>query len=175
MRLPFVLLYTPMTKANSDRNIPKTNSSASGRTWRYGPVVLWMIVISIASTAEFSSMNTSRFLGPFLHWLFPNLSGAGLAAIHFLLRKAGHFTEYAILAFLASRAFVTSSNAFIRRHWFGLGLLLVTCYALLDEFHQSFVPSRAASLYDCAIDVAGGLTVLLIFRFYANRRIEYNL
>jgi VanZ family protein len=124
------------------------------------------MVISVFSTAEFSSINTSRLIGPFLLWLFPDLSESRLAAIHHLIRKAGHFTEYAILALLARRALVTSSTAFIQRRWFELGLLLVTCYALLDEFHQSFVPSRTASIYDSALDVAGGLTVLLIFKLY---------
>jgi len=47
-----------------------------------------------------------------------------------------------------------------------LGLLLVVIYGLLDEFHQSFVPSRTASIYDSMIDIAGGLTVLLIFKFF---------
>ena len=131
--------------------------------------MLWIMFISFASTAEFSSINTSRFIGPLLLWLFPDLSESQLAAIHFLIRKASHFTEYAILALLARRAFVTSSTAFIHRRWFELGLLLVTCYALLDEFHQSFVPSRTASIYDSAIDVAGGLTVLLIFKLYDKR------
>lgn len=92
-----------------------------------------------------------------------------MAAVHFLVRKAAHFTEYAILALLARRALVTSSNNFIQRRWFALGLLLVACYALLDEFHQSFVPSRSASIYDSAIDVVGGLTVLLIFKLYDRR------
>jgi VanZ family protein len=48
-------------------------------------------------------------------------------------------------------------------------MLLVVIYALLDEFHQSFVPSRTASIYDSAIDVAGGLTVLLICRQFGKR------
>lgn len=89
-----------------------------------------------------------------------------MAAIHFLIRKVAHFTEYAIMAFLARRAFITSSLALFQRRWFQLGLLLVVIYALLDEFHQSFVPSRTASIYDSAIDVAGGLTVLFIFKLY---------
>jgi VanZ family protein len=123
-------------------------------------------VISVFSTADFSSINTSRFIGPILRWLFPDLSESRLAAIHFLIRKFGHLSEYAILALLARRAFITSSGANIQRRWFELGLLLVTGYALLDEFHQSFVPSRTASIYDSAIDVAGGLTVLLLFKLY---------
>jgi VanZ family protein len=136
------------------------------RLWQYGPLALWILFIWFASTAEFSAENTSAIVRPILLWLFPNLSEARLAAIHFLTRKAAHFSEYAVLAFLARRAFITSANEFLRRYWFQLSLLLVVCYALIDEFHQSFVPSRTASIYDSAIDVAGGLTVLLIFKFY---------
>jgi VanZ family protein len=155
-----------MTKPTPERKTVNANSSAPQRVWRYGPLLLWLIVISIFSTADFSSINTSRLIGPFLLWLFPDLSESTMAAIHFLIRKAGHFTEYAILALLARRAFVTSSKGFIGRRWFELGLLLVTCYALLDEFHQSFMPSRTASIYDSAIDMAGGLTVLMLFKLY---------
>jgi len=142
------------------------------RFWRYGPLVLWIIFISFASTNEFSASNTSAILRPILLWFFPNLSEPRLAAVHFLTRKAGHFTEYAVLAFLARRAFITSSYAFLKRYWFQLGLLLVVIYGLLDEYHQSFVPSRTASIYDSAIDVAGGFTVLLIFWFYGKSRLE---
>ena len=142
------------------------------RFWRYGPLVLWIIFISFASTNQFSARNTSEILRPILLWFFPNLSESRLAAVHFLTRKAGHFTEYAVLAFLARRAFITSSHAFLRRYWFQLGVLLVVIYGLLDEYHQSFVPSRTASVYDSVIDIAGGLTVLLIFRFYGKNRRE---
>jgi VanZ family protein len=142
------------------------------RFWRYGPLVLWVLFISFASTSEFSAGNTSAILRPFLLWFFPNLNESRLAAVHFLTRKAGHFTEYAVLAFLTRRAFITSSRALLRRYWFQLGLLLVVIYGLLDEFHQSFVPSRTASVYDSIIDIAGGLTVLLIFRFYGKNPVE---
>jgi len=142
------------------------------RLWRYGPLVLWILFISFASTGQFSASNTSEILRPLLLWFFRNLSEARLAAAHFLTRKAGHFTEYAILAFLARRAFITSSHTFLQRYWFHLGILLVVIYGLLDEFHQSFVPSRTASIYDSAIDIAGGLTVLLIFRFYGRNQRE---
>jgi VanZ family protein len=143
--------------------------SASQRLWRYGPLALWIIFISFASTSEFSAANTSQVLRPLLLWFFPNLSEAQLAAAHFLTRKAGHFTEYAVLAFLARRAFISSSQTFLQRYWFQIGMALVVIYALLDEFHQSFVPSRTPSLYDSAIDAAGGLAILIIFRFCRRR------
>ena len=145
------------------------NSSAAQRVWRYGPLLLWMALISFASTSEFSALNTSQLVRPLLLWISPNLSEARVAAIHFLTRKVAHFAEYAILAFLARRAFITSSKAFIHRRWFQVALLLVATYSLLDEFHQSFVPSRTASIYDSAIDVAGGLTILLIYKLHDKR------
>jgi VanZ family protein len=148
------------------------NQQTQRRFWRYGPLVLWILFISFASTNQFSASNTSEILRPLLLWFFPNLSESRLAALHFITRKAGHFSEYAVLAFLARRAFITSSRAFLQRYWFQLGLVLVVIYGLLDEFHQSFVPSRTASIYDSAIDVAGGFTVLLIFRLYGQNHPE---
>ena len=95
-------------------------------------------------------------------WLFPHISEETLKVIQFLVRKAGHFTEYAVLALLAARVFRTSSSELLRNRWFWASLLLVTGYSLSDEFHQSFYPSRTASIYDCMIDTFGGLTALVL-------------
>jgi VanZ family protein len=130
-----------------------------------------MVLISIASSSEFSALNTSQVIRPLILWVFPNLSDERVAVIHFLTRKVAHFSEYAVLGLLSARAFASSANDFMQRHWFQVALLLIVAYALLDEFHQSFVPSRAASIYDSAIDVAGGLTALLVFRVWRNRRL----
>ncbi len=145
------------------------SASALQRLSRYGPLVLCIGLISLASTADFSASNTSRFIGPLLKWLFPGRTEAELVSLHGLVRKAGHFLEYALLAFLARRAFVTSSNAFIRRRWFELATLLVVVNSLLDEWHQSFVPSRTGSIYDSLIDIAGGLTVLIVFKLFGKQ------
>src|SRR5215216_5279685 len=89
---------------------------------------------------------------------------AWLAVIHFITRKIAHFTEYAILGFLAARAFRTSPRPAISQRWFLICVTLIVVYALMDEYHQSFVPSRTASVWDSFIDMAGGLTVLIVFR-----------
>ena len=130
-----------------------------------------MVLISIASSSEFSALNTSQVIRPLILWIFPNLSEERVAVIHFLTRKVAHFSEYAVLGLLSARAFASSANDSMQRHWFQVALLLIVAYALLDEFHQSFVPSRTASIYDSAIDVAGGLTALLVFRVWHNRRL----
>ena len=140
------------------------------RLKRYGPLLLWMAFIWFASTGEFSAANTSRIIGPLLVWLFPNSSPEEIARLHFLVRKAAHFTEYAILAFLAARALVVSSRRVLRHGWFIISLLLVVCYALLDEYHQSFVATRTSSIYDSLIDMSGGLSALLIYALWRKRK-----
>ena len=129
---------------------------------RYGPLVLWAGLIFIASTSLLSGSNTSTILRPAVLWLFPNTTEATLNLVHFFVRKAGHFTEYAIFALLAARAFRTSSHSSLRNHWFATSLLLVALYSLSDEFHQSFVPSRTPSIYDSMIDTLGGLVALAV-------------
>ena len=130
----------------------------------YLPLIAWLAFISFASSNNFSASNTSRIIGPLVLWLFPNTTPETLATIHFITRKIAHFTEYAILGFLAARAFRTSPRAAIRERWFLICATLVVVYALLDEYHQSFVPTRTASIFDSLIDIAGGLTVLLVIR-----------
>jgi VanZ family protein len=131
---------------------------------RYLPLIIWLGFISFASSNSFSASNTSRIIGPFVLWLFPHTSAETLTTIHLITRKLGHITEYAILGFLAARAFRTSPRAAIYERWFLICATLVVVYALMDEYHQSFVPSRTASIYDSMIDIAAGLTALLIVR-----------
>ncbi len=132
------------------------------RLWRYGPPIIWAVLIFIGSSNLLSAAHTSSFIIRPLQLLFPNASEATLETIHFAVRKLGHLTEYAVLAWLTARALRTSSQKRLRTHWFWLALAFVICYALFDEFRQSFVPSRTASIYDSMIDTAGGLAALLV-------------
>jgi VanZ family protein len=150
-------------------HINNNSATLKNRLWRYGPPIIWAAFIFIGSSDLLSSSHTSGFIMRPLHALFPNASEATLAAIHFALRKLGHFTEYAILAWLAARALRTSSQQWLRTRWFWLALAFVICYALFDEFRQSFVPSRTSSIFDSLIDISGGLTALTITALHARR------
>ena len=131
-----------------------------GRLRRYGPVVAWACFVLFASSSNFSAPNTSRVIRPLLLWLFPGMPESSLAHVHFLVRKAAHFTEYALLALLAARAFRTSGRASLRRGWWAAAFALVALVALADEYHQSFLPSRTGTIYDSLLDMAGGATAL---------------
>jgi VanZ family protein len=132
------------------------------RLWRYGPLVLWAALIFVGSTDLLSASNTGGILVRPVLFLFPNLDEGTLKIIQFVVRKAAHFTEYFILALLAARAFRTSARELLRNRWFWVALLLIVVYSLSDEFHQSFYPSRTASIYDSMIDSFGGLVALTI-------------
>ena len=87
-------------------------------------------------------------------------------------------TEYAILGLLAARAFHGSAHAGLRRRWFEVALSLVVLFAFSDEFHQSFTPSRTASVYDSLIDITGGLAALLFYFWrhsHAGRKLKEQL
>src|ERR1041385_9430237 len=133
---------------------------SKNRVSRYGPLIVWAFLIFIGSSDLLSASHTGAFIVRPLHWLLPNASEPTIASIHFFLRKTGHFTEYAILAWLAARAFRTSSNQILRERWFWISLIFVIIYSLSDEFHQSFVPTRTASIYDSLIDTLGGSPML---------------
>ena len=137
-------------------------SNVSRFVSRYLPLIAWLVFISFASSDNFNAGNTSRIIGPLILWLFPNTSPETLEVVHYITRKIAHFTEYAILGFLAARAFRTSPHPAIKQRWFLICVALVVAYALLDEYHQSFVPSRTASIFDSLIDMSGGLMALII-------------
>jgi len=146
-----------------------SSPSFRNRLWRYGPLIIWATLIFLGSSDLLAASHTSAFLVRPLHWLFPNASDRTLAIIHFGIRKAAHFTEYTVLAWLAARAFRSSARQVLRQRWFWISLALVVVYSLIDEFHQSFVPSRTASIYDSLIDTAGGMAGLLLVTIRSRR------
>jgi VanZ family protein len=85
-----------------------------------------------------------------------------------LLKKSAHFGVYAGLAFWWWRALRGTQGTFPRRLSSGtvlaLAFILTVLYAVSDEFHQSFTPSRHPSPWDVLIDAAGAATALGLLR-----------
>jgi VanZ family protein len=178
------------------------------------PIFVWLGVIFVGSTDLMSAEQTSRFLVPFLRWLKPDISPETIAQIHFLFRKLGHISEYAILAMLFWRAVYRGTNLEMKMSpdpakacssfdtktvagqtvqtegagrpslvdstgcpWVrsrsilrlrsGQALavsvwVVATLVAATDEYHQSFVLSRTASVIDVLIDSGGAILGLLV-------------
>lgn len=136
----------------------------------YAPLFLWMALVLGLSFGEASMSETSRIIRPLLKFLFPHAPEATITAYHAFIRKCAHFTEYAILAFFAVRAFSITSVKYIKNNRFLLAVILVLLIAATDEFHQSFEPSRTASVYDVLLDCTGGVTMVLIYWLFARSR-----
>lgn len=132
-----------------------------------------MGVIFFMSTDTGSAAHTSRFLGPLLHWLKPDLTREQFETAQLCVRKAGHLSEYALLAVLLVRALLASGREgpsvplTAALAWSGAVL-----YAASDEWHQSFVPSRTASAGDVLIDAIGALLGLGLFFAWRNFRVR---
>ena len=130
-----------------------------------------MGLIFFMSTDAGSAAHTSRVLEPLLRWLNPQISQAAIEQAHFVVRKCGHLSEYAVLAILCWRALMhfragpPDGNAALRNAV--IALVVSILYAATDEFHQSFIPSRGPSARDVMIDSCGafiGLSLLMILR-----------
>lgn len=85
----------------------------------------------------------------------------------FLVRKAAHMSEYAVLAIL----FGLTIREYKKEPWLLPALAATAAYAATDEFHQLFVPGRSGQLKDVLIDTAGGALglVLLALILYLKR------
>ena len=134
-------------------------------------VIGWAILISWASTDLFSASHTSKYIIPALHWLFPFASAETLDQLHFFIRKAAHFAEYFVFSFLLLRP-IRGEHRGWRIRWAIVALAIAAGYSALDEFHQSFVPSRTASPWDSLLDTSGAAIaqVLLWLWFRARTR-----
>ena len=124
------------------------------------PVILWIALMFLSSTDLMSAEHTSRFITPFLRWLNPKISLSAIERVHFLVRKAAHLSEYAVLAGLLFRALRPSIGGFWRRALLALAPAVI--FAAADEFHQSFVRSRTSSFRDVCIDSVGAIIGILI-------------
>jgi len=119
-----------------------------------------MVLIMGFSTSSFSAEHTAGIVVPILKWIAPGLSPDELAFVHGLIRKLAHPTEYGVLGLLWFRALGSDRKTAL---WTATAASLLICvaWAALDEWHQSFVPSRTASVVDVAIDSGGALLALI--------------
>ena len=127
------------------------------------PALIWAGLIFMFSTNVFSAGNTGGILADLLRYFFSALSDDNIQLIHTLIRKLGHFSEYFILAVLILRALRQEPGEKLHTRQLVFGLGLTALYAASDEFHQTFVPSRTASIADVMLDIFGGLCGTLWF------------
>jgi VanZ family protein len=149
------------------------------------PAGLSVLMIALESTATMSSANTSRWL--YLLWvrLFGTASPGTLEQIHHLIRKMGHFVGYGLVNLAFFYSWRQTLHRMAVKHWnlwrraSVLAVLCTLVIASLDEYHQSFLPSRTSSPIDVGIDLCGAiafqLVLLLIIQLFAPRHLPEEL
>ena len=128
-----------------------------------------MLLIAIESTDMLSAEHTSRFLYPLLHYLM-GMDLARFAVVHHYIRKVGHFVGYFTLSFFLFRAWrATLHLPWAPRwalRWAAIAFTMSALVASLDEWHQTFIPSRTGLFSDVVLDSCAALTAqVLIFLF----------
>lgn len=120
-------------------------------------LLLWMGVIFWFSSqnGEESGAMSEGIISWFLS-LFHIPPEMPLAAIlHYLLRKAAHFTEYLILSLFVMN--LCGQFSWKKPGRILAAVLFAAIYATTDEWHQSFVVGRVMSFTDVCIDTFGAL------------------
>lgn len=130
---------------------------------------LWMALIAIESTDMFSAEHTSRFLYPFLHFLM-GLDLPRFEVWHHHIRKIGHFVGYFTLSFFLFRAWrATLRLPWAPRwamRWGAIAFFMSALIASLDEWHQTFIPSRTGAISDVMLDSCAALTAQILIFLY---------
>ena len=156
-------------RSTSSSDVP---SNASPNWWgtaqRWLPVVVWATFISWFSTDAFSARSTNSYIDPVLRFLFGELTPAEFRFAHSIVRKCAHLTEYAILGILMVRA-QTTPRAPVPRTAVLRAILYCALYAMVDEGHQAFVPSRTGSPIDVLVDTTGATIGTLTLAGWRNR------
>ena len=128
--------------------------------WAWWPALFWAGVIFWMSTDTFSAQHTAWFLEPLLRWLLPGRTQPRYDAMHYIIRKCAHFTEYFVFFLLLYRA-VRGKRTGWRWSWGFEALFFAAGYSALDEIHQAFVASRTASAYDSLLDSSGAFVAFV--------------
>ena len=85
----------------------------------------------------------------------PNLKISQFGFLDFVLRKAAHITEYVVLCIFYIRALKNTTKLSDKKVYL-LSVIFSIIYAITDEIHQSFVPTRGGNhIIDILFDTIG--------------------
>ncbi len=127
------------------------------------PPIAWAAMILSASSDVFSASHTDGWIEVLISWLGRSLSPPALDLLNQILRKIGHVTAYGILSALSFRALRGARPRWNPRWALG-AIALAALVASIDEYHQSFIPSRTGTWHDVVLDTAAAIMVQITIR-----------
>ena len=127
------------------------------------PPIAWAAMILSASSDVFSASHTGGWIEIVISWLGRSLSPPALDLLNHILRKIGHVTAYGSLSALSFRALRGARPRWNPRWAIG-AIALAALVASIDEYHQSFIPSRTGTWHDVVLDTAAAILVQITIR-----------
>jgi len=129
-------------------------------------------MIAWFSSDLFSASHTGSVLLKIIHLVYGEISRKSFHLIHALVRKSAHFGVYAILGGLSFYSWRTTlpGPARWKSLWAGLALAMVLLTASLDEWHQSFLPSRTGAVRDVMLDMTGAIFLQIVIAAFEKTR-----
>ena len=121
--------------------------------------LICLVLCFIWGNSMLSGEESGAVSGGLLSWMTENFPRMRWLPER-LLRKFGHFSEFAVLGFLLGWFFLRQGQRGLHR--LTVPLLFGMTAALTDETIQSFSPGRSPQVTDVWIDTAGALTGILI-------------
>ena len=128
--------------------------------------VLWVFVIFSNSleTVDESNEKSRDVVEIIIEKVFrediETISKKDIGIFHNFIRKAAHFTEFAVLSLLVFLALSAwNLKEYLTRF---VPVLCAFTVACADEIIQYFVPGRACRFTDVLIDTGGALTLIII-------------
>ena len=134
------------------------------------PPILWMIIFFPVLNRFLGSSAIYRALLNVFRIFSPDISAAAFGIPYIVIRKSIHFVEYAILTFLMFRAFRGENLKKWDIRWAIYSGVITIGYGFLDEFLQTFVPTRNGSIIDSVINSAGALFALGMIGLKAKKK-----
>lgn len=119
------------------------------------PPLIWMSIIFIMSSRQ-------------------RISVADTEVENFIIFKSLHVIEYAFLYLLLFRAtFKSFTKKLSNKSIFTIVIIATILYAISDELHQTFVPTRQGAIRDIFIDTIGILIAFSYTKIYLTKLKRY--
>ena len=118
---------------------------------------MWLATVAVFSTQMFGASNTGNTLRAILRFLHFDVTGTSFETLHYVLRKAAHFTAYGTLSALFFRALRGTDLHKAIWKWRYAFISLMTCLvtASADEIHQTVTHGRTGHWHDVVLDLLG--------------------
>ncbi len=164
--------------------------ASSSRRLRIVPLVIWSVLalawmgfIFMMSNQPYQEQDVKPLLAswiaeptlasmtPMIEFTYGGYTVSGqepYAFWEFFIRKGGHVSEFALLAFLLVRVFSELTRSrYMPLLWAGI---TAYAYAASDEWHQTWIAGRTGHFSDTLIDAIGIVLVIGVYVIVRSRQ-----